>query len=679
MADETKRTTTESEALLKEIRENFDYAYRVWQPARDQYDTDMRYLTRGPWSDTDLAARTLADRPALVFDELGQFINQYVNEQRQNPRSVKLVPDGEGATDEIAELKQGIIRRAEEKSNARYARLLAAESAAIGGFGFYGLLNRYVNQHNNDQELYYRTFQNQRDILIDPDFLEPDASDMNYAFVPRTFREKEFKRKYPKAKITNFGDFAGLAPKWIKEDSIQVAEYWKVKKTNTTETIEGKEREVEHREVWQYMTNGIEILAELQWSKDIKHKDGKTRTHGIYIPIIPVFAKVLWVDGPGGGGRIFVSMIRMARDAYMTYCAARTNQAEFAGMIPKTHAVAYKGQIVGQDLVNWTNAHKLPVGVLFVEPTIDAASGQILPLPQRMQYDASPVAVMDGFAESARRAIQAAMGASPLPTSAQRRNEKSGIALERIEASQQRGWFHLADNVDMSVNLEGRIFNDYMPVIYDTPQELGIKNDDGSYELAKVNQPYSNKQGQQQAAMMLTEGGHDVTISTGPSYESQREEANAFVDTLIGNIAKLPIPPEVMGKLLSLAIRMKQLGALGDKMAEILSPDDKEEMPPQAKQAIQQMQQQLQSVDAFAKEMQGMVQKLTQEKVAKSMELDSKELIAAMNNETNLMLERMKISGDALIERLSAEFGALTGRLTAQQAEPEDEFAEAEQ
>lgn len=681
MAENEGKTLSTNDSQLREIRENFEYASSAWRKPYEEFDTDMRFLTRGPWSDKDLAARKQADRPALVTDELTQYLNQYVNDVRQNPRSIKLVPDGEGASDELAELKQGIIRRAEEKSNARYARLTAAEHAAIGGFGFYGLVNRYLDNHTNDQELAYRTFPNPKAVLIDPDFLQPDASDSNYAFVVKAVRKVDFKRKYSKATVTDFiAEHALLAPKWIKQDTIQVAEYWKVKKTFKTESIDGKEREVEKREVWQYITNGLEILDAIQWSKEITHQNGKEQTHGIYIPIIPVFAKVLWTDGPAGPERVFISMVRMARDPYMLYCACRTNQAEFCSMLPKVHAVAYKGQINGQDLIDWTNSHKSPVGVLFAEATIDGTGQALLPLPTRMQYDASPVAVMDAAAESFRRAIQSAMGASPLPTAAQRRNEKSGIALERIEASQQRGWFHLSDNLDMAINHEGRVFNDYMPVIYDTARELGIKKDDDTYALAKVNQSFEDK-GQQQAALMLTDGGHDVTIATGPSYESQREEQTAFLDLLITQLPNLGLPPEVMGKMLSLAIRMKHLGSLGDKMADILSPDEKDEMPPQAKQAIQQMQQQLQSVDAFAKEMQAMVQKLTQEKAAKSMELDSKERVAAMNNQTQLVLQQMQVSGDALIERLSAEFGALTGRLTAQQAEvePENEFAEAGQ
>jgi hypothetical protein len=388
-----------------------------------------------------------------------------------------------------------------------------------------------------------------------------------------------------------------------------------------------------------------------------------------------VFAQRLYVDSGSGPEVVYLSMIRRAREPYMLLCYYRTNQAEFSGMMPKVPAEGYAGQFAGFE-DDWKNAHKVPIGFLQVNAVTDQA-GNILPLPRRTQYDATPIAVMDSAAESARRAIQAAMGISPLPTAAQRRNEKSGVALERIEASAARGTFHLIDNYEAAINHDGRIFNDLMPVIYDTPRELGVRKSDDSYEVVKINQEFQQDDGKQ-AKFMLTESEHDVTISTGPSYESQREEANAFVDTLVANISKLPVPPEVMGKMLSLAIRMKQLGALGDKMAQILAPDEKDEMPPQARKAIQGLQEQLQAVDAFAKELQALVQQLTQEKQAKLLELDSKERIAAMDNQTKMVLKQMEDMGAAMLTRMDAEFQALNSRLTTQQEEPEDEFAEAE-
>jgi hypothetical protein len=37
------RANTHDEALLKEIRDNFDYAVKFWQDTRDEGDIDMRY------------------------------------------------------------------------------------------------------------------------------------------------------------------------------------------------------------------------------------------------------------------------------------------------------------------------------------------------------------------------------------------------------------------------------------------------------------------------------------------------------------------------------------------------------------------------------------------------------------------------------------------------------------
>ena len=48
------------------------------------------------------------------------------------------------------------------------------------------------------------------------------------------------------------------------------------------------------------------------------------------------------------------------------------------------------------------------------------------------------------------------MGITPLPTAAQRQNEKSGIALERMENLEALGSFHFVDGYDRAIRLAGK-------------------------------------------------------------------------------------------------------------------------------------------------------------------------------------------------------------------------------
>ena len=52
----------------------------------------MQYVAGNPWSDKDKRERLDRGRPALAFDELGQYLNQYINNLRENKRAIKIDP-----------------------------------------------------------------------------------------------------------------------------------------------------------------------------------------------------------------------------------------------------------------------------------------------------------------------------------------------------------------------------------------------------------------------------------------------------------------------------------------------------------------------------------------------------------------------------------------------------------
>ena len=83
-----------------------------------------------------------------------------------------------------------------------------------------------------------------------------------------------------------------------------------------------------------------------------------------------------------------------------------------------------------------------------------------------------------------------------------------------------------------------------------------------------------------------------MTLSTGPSEDSERQEQDDFVDGLIENIADLPQPGTPAAKVLALGIRMRPtLGPVGQQIADVFDPPPADpNLPPQAQAAIQQLQ-----------------------------------------------------------------------------------------
>jgi hypothetical protein len=652
----------------KEIRQAYSDYSSDWKDTIEEGKTDMRYVAGDPWEPADRKAREEAGRPCISLDEINQYVNQTINNIRENKRGIKVIPKGDGSNDQDAERRANIIRGIENRSKAQQAYITAFENACQRSYGFAGLTTDYIEGKSFDQEIRIRRFANPDAVLITSQYKEADASDIDEAFVTDLIRKSQFKKKYgAKAKIQSFtGEHMIEAPGWIRENYVQTAEFWKAHKTyRKLLLIDGgeqgpieewgdelngrtqgltiiRDRQVESAEVVQYITNGLEILEENKWQ-------------GSRIPICACFGKEIWIDDGSGSKRVLLSMVRLARDPQMLLAYLATQECEEAGMTPKAPFIGYKGQFES-DAEAWEYLTKIPRAKVEVDIVIDGANGTVLPLPTRPNFVPNFEAY-ELAKDSARRSVQSSMGISGLPTAAQRDSEKSGIALEKIQTQEAIGSFHFTDNYDGFIENVGWQANELVPVIYDTARTVPVLKKDGTHSIMRINdQPYSVQNPKEEHLQILDEDGEPVgeygtAISTQPNYKSQRDEASSFVDLLLQNLQQLPVPPNVAQQILALAIRLKDIGPIGEKIAELLTPPNPDQIPPQAQAAIAQAQ--------------GMVQQLQQELAKLTMERDAK----VLDHKARLELEQMKQQTERV--KLNLEFALQKLKIEADLAKAE--------
>lgn len=663
-------SSSDDEKILEEVRERYDYAEKEWSDIRAEAAKDMRYVAGDPWEEKDRRQREEAGRPCLALDELGQHFNQVINGVRSEKRAIKFSPTGHGATDATAQFYTNHTREIEYRSHAQVAYTTAFQDCIHRSYGYCRVKTEFESDRSHNQQLRIEPFVNPDMVLPDPDALKPDSSDQQYCFVVESRSKKEFPREFPDAKITDFSNLGTLYPQWVKAERILIAEYWTIKKTKRkllliqppplpapagmlnarppaalppisvfedekdllAQIPAGatvvRDREVQWPSVCQYLTNGIEILKTTEWL-------------GKYIPIISCYGMVIYVEGK----RKILSMTRLARDPYMLYCYYRTCEAELVGMTPKTPYMAYEGQFSATQLVEVQKSLHEPVAALFARATIEGVpAGTVLPLPQRPTYE-PPIQALEVGAESARRAIQAAMGSSPLPTQAQRRNEKSGVALEHMADSAQRGSFHFNDHYDDMIRHVGVVVEDLIDKVIDTARDVGVREPNDTAAQQRVNDPNDPKS-------VSTKGDHSVTVSTGPEYESAREAESAFADTLMGT----PFAPLIA----DLAVKLKGGGPVLDEMADRLTPPQFKKPkegegpdPAQLQQALAGAQQQIQQI-------QGVAQQMAQELQTKKAELESKERVAAAEIESKERIAAADRETKITVAELSAKVDRLS-------------------
>ncbi len=630
------------DTLLREIREDYTYFRDYWKDNHDEARIDLRFISGDPWEPADREERKENGRPVLSPDELSQYQNATINNLRQNKRAIKVNPLGSGANDKDAESRSAIIRGIEYKSNAQSAYTNAFENEINCGMGFFRVTTKIISK-DNEVEPRIKGIDNPLSVLLDPNAKEADFSDQKRCFVMDVMRQRDFAKKYPKAQKRSFAaDDISVAPDWFQAENILVAEYWR---------IDGYDENGEGGKVTQYITNGLEILETNPWL-------------GSWIPIIAAMGKKVYKPVGSEMKLYYYSQIRLARGPQMMLAYIASQEAEEFGMAPRSPFVGYVGQFE-TDAEAWATANKVPRSFLQIDPMVDSAGGQVLPLPTRPQFTPNAQAY-EISKESWRRSVQASMGITPLPTAAQRQNEKSGVALDKIQSQQAIGSFHFTDNFDRAIENAGRQLNELITKVMDTPRQVGVRQPDDSHDMMHVapgGQMPEQEPGEQpvdpQDAFDPQKGDFDVTISTGMSYQSQREQASEFADTIVQNLKNLPIPPPAQAKLLALAITLKDIGPIGDEIAKVIDPQgDGEPLPPQAQAAIAQAQQQAQEAGQVA-------QQLSQEKQSKMWEHLGKMKELAAKFEGDMALEDKKLLSALAVAEVQTKAQDQNERLSA--------------
>lgn len=658
------------EGKVKEIRDNFEEDAKHWTEIYKEGDTNVKFLT-DPWNAEDRQARESAGRPVVTFDELGQYLNHAQNEVRLNPRSPKFSPEAEGATEATAQVYGNSYRKTEYRSNAQEAYTTAYDNALVRGYSFVRMKLEYEHARSFYQQFMIEPVPNPNSCFPDCNSLRTDGSDWKRFSFVESYTRAEFERSFPDAEFTDFSaeQMAAVGPRWMGDNRIQVLEHWEVECTDVELTeyevpatkikpqryvtvMEGVDRKPrggkviqrrvsEERKVYKYLTNGVELL----------HKEDEPEKElyvGSMIPFAPCYGKVVWINKGSGPERQIISMVTMARQPYAAYCFAAACELEAIGTITKNPYWAYEGQLSPDQKNRIKQSLHEPVAVLEAKPRLEGLPGVLLPLPVRnpMAVDLSSYAIVK---EGARRAIQAAMGFTPMQTSMQRDNQKlSGRALDRMQDTASKGSYHFQDSYNSMLRRCAVIYEDAFDKIHDVEREIITMEADKTEKRVLIGG--WNGQGQapkrpegldkQTEFVPSAKGRHAVVVDVGPEFESERAEAGEFLDNFIASPLFGAIEPPKRDKLLAMSIKQRMLGPMGTKMAEVIDPQPKDgELPPaeDLMAALQQAQKEV--IPALEQR----IQELEAEQQAKVTETEGKLAVTAQQDKTKIEIAAMQV------------------------------------
>jgi len=564
--------------FLKAAIDRADEAYRHESDNMSEAYEDLAFKAGDQWPIWAKQQREVQRRPILTINRVPQFVHQVTGDLRLMRPSIKVTPADGLAKPAIAELLSGMIRTIENRSEARVAYAIGADSQVSCGIGHWRVTTEYAQETTFNQEIRIVQIEDGLSVLWDPDSILPTREDALYCFVPVDMTREKFKRLYPDAPVEDFADYdSRFHSYWFDADRVRVAEYWEKRDArrllaqmhdgSLMDLTAWEEGEIEalqasgrvakleerpgHKIFRSLLTLGHVLEAPAEWP-------------GRMIPIVPVMGEEIRI------GRKIVrhGLIRFMKDPQRLYNFARTTQAEYLALSPKAPFIGTDKNFEEHE-DEWASANEQNWPYLRYTP--DARNGNAAPQRQ------TPPMPSPGLSEAVSLAAEDMKGVTGIYDAGlgKSANEVSGVAIRARQYEGDVGTVQYADNFALAIRHTGRIVVDLIPHIYDTERLVQVQQADGSVDMVVINkalasgelEPEGTEQsvdpsatarsakadmsgldivpgdaeddahirGGGRAAVLndVTIGAYGVVLDMGPSFSTRRQEARDGMEQLI--------------------------------------------------------------------------------------------------------------------------------------------------
>lgn len=660
--------------------------------AGEQWDPALKRQRQGSQALAGVPAQP--PRPCLVVDRLSQPVRQTSNTIKNAEFGFDVLPNGQGADTETASIFKGYMRRVHNNARGESPVEWAADGAIEGGLGWFRLRTEYVHSDWDgdvndpaifDQELREERIANSLSVYCDPSSLHPTRRNARYMFVVEDVEKDEFTRRYPDADVIGLEEFmaTGDMEGWISEDMIRIAEYWHVDfdkrtfclLTNNTvmevtkETPKPKKDQIQQERVMQVprvtcdKINAHEVLESYEWV-------------GTRIPLFPVLGEELNVDGKP----VLRGIVQEGMDAQRMVNYTYSGAMELFALEPKSPWIAEWDAI--SDFANiWQHANTINFSYLPYKATPNGTP------PQRTDRRGDAINAAVALMQVSEEAIKATTSTGDASLGNSHPNERSGRALQALQAASDLANSNYPDNVRRALIAAAEEMAIVIPKITRKGQIIHILGMDEEPDQVMAGVPFKpGANGVPEPAPPeitpemakleqslykfydLNNGKYAVTVTVGKANATKREEGAAAIGELIPHL-----PPEMAAVATPDYVRQLSFpGAqkMAERLEQTLPPNlqpkkDGEQAPDpaQLQQQLQQMGQQLQQAQQFIQtkqaEAQGTIQaaqiKAQADVQAAQAEAQVKIQIAHIDNAARIEIARIGAAKEASNAAMEAQ------------------------
>lgn len=467
-------------------------------------------------------------KPRYTFDLVNPIIDQVAGDIERQDFDISVSPAGGDASEDVAEVYDGIVRNIENISDAVSVYNTATRNAIIGGIDGWRVTQRYVDDNSFDQDLIIEKIPNFIDRVWFGVHENDDASDATHAWVLTGVDPDVFKEKYPdRSESASVEQDRSGNVHFHRNDLVMVGEFIYLKEEKRELVLMSNGHVYESDE----LVSVADELAQLGVT-EVRRRERKLRkvfsrlfdndgwitdpretVFENWLPVIPCYANFkLFEDKVTYWGAV-----EKLIDPQRVYNYSLSREIEEGALAPRAKYWMTEKQAIGyEDSLETLNTNSDPVQFYNPDPEAPGAPQQNGGAQVNPGLRTISEAMRDIVGQSAGM-FAANMGDNP--------GLQSGIAIEALQDRGDTGNNKYTLARERAQRHTARILVNAIPRVYTEGRSARLLKQDGSIDMKVIAQPVQDMQtGQVVMLHDLTQGAYDVTCSSGPSFKSRQNE-----------------------------------------------------------------------------------------------------------------------------------------------------------
>lgn len=563
-----KLSDTELQDIHSKARSEFDDIQSAQQDERKQCLEDRRFysIPGAQWEGP--LGEQFENKPKFEVNKTHLSVIRIINEYRNNRVTVDFISKDGSDKDKLADTCDMLYRSDEQDSNANEAYDNAFEEGVGGGIGAWRLRADYED-HEDDENEYQRIFiepiyDADSCVYFDLSAKRQDKSDAKRCYVLTPMTIEEYKEKWNDDPTSWPKDIDETEFDWVSDDTVYVAEYYKIEEAKETihiyETIDGEEErytdadfEKDEELEDKLIAIGSTLAREKKVTKQRVHKFLMSGSKvledcgyiaGPRIPIVVFYGKRWVVDNI----ERYMGHVRLAKDTQRLANVQRSKIGEISALSSVEKPIFTPEQVAGHEL-QWAEDNIKDYPYQLVNTITDANGNPTVAGPlaytKPPQIPPAVAALLQITEQDFKDILGNQQGGEEIVSNI------SGKAVELIQTRLDMQTFIYMSNFSKSQATGGEIWLGMAKELYvELARKMKSIDKRKTVGQIELNRPIIDEEGNETYENDLSQAKFGIVADVGPSSSSKKA---ATVKALTG-MMQITSDPETMQVLSAMAM-----------------------------------------------------------------------------------------------------------------------------